>query len=65
MKLSLEMPNLDHCFIMSSSIYQVLTMLPALGIQWQEKTTKDKVPAYMEDYIIEVETENKYMERIL
>lgn len=39
---------------MSSSIYQVLTMLPALGIQWQEKTTKDKVPAYMEDYIIEM-----------
>lgn len=44
---------------MSSSIYQVLTMLRELGVQWQENTTKDKVPDYMEDYIIEVETENK------
>ena len=59
MKLCPEMLNLDHCFIMSSSIYQVLTMLRVLGVQWQENTTKDKVPDYMEDYIIEVETENK------
>lgn len=46
MKLCPEMPNLDCCFIISSTNIYCFYVVNG-------KRKKDKVPAYMEAYIIE------------